>query len=84
MIHADKPRDPTPDRPEDRRADERASPDLASLGLEEVERRLETSPLLTTTGADAPGSMEREGTSCSCKINDDPPEREEDDGDEDG
>jgi hypothetical protein len=65
--------------------------DLTALGLQEVEQRLEVSPLITAgASGDAAGpgaadgaddALAREGASCSCKIND-PPQPE--DGDPDG
>jgi hypothetical protein len=51
---------------------------LAQLGLEEVEQRLEVSPLLLA--ADVCG-LEREGFSCCCKL---PPEPEEDEAEDEG
>lgn len=53
---------------------------LARLGLEEIEQRLEVSPLLLTADI---GGLEREGFSCCCKL---PPDPEEDvpEGDGDG
>jgi protein tyrosine phosphatase (PTP) superfamily phosphohydrolase (DUF442 family) len=51
---------------------------LERLGLEEIEERLEVSPLLAV--ADSQG-LEREGYSCCCKV---PPDPEEDDPEDDG
>ncbi len=51
---------------------------LTQLGLEEIEERLEVSPLLAA--ADVEG-LDREGHSCTCKIN---PEPEDPNGDDDG
>ncbi len=50
---------------------------LAQLGLEEVEQRLEVSPLLATADIE---SLEREGYSCCCKIPPDPEEEDPDGG----
>jgi hypothetical protein len=65
------PRPPNPDLP----------PELRALGLEEVERRLEASPLVAAAGAE-PAILDGHATSsCCCKIGDDPPEPDEPDPD---
>jgi hypothetical protein len=51
---------------------------LARLGLEEVEERLEVSPLMAAV--DSHG-LERDGYSCCCKV---PPDPAEDDPEDDG
>lgn len=56
--------------------------DLESLGLHEVEERLEVSPLLTA--GCGPEPLDREGHSCSCKVNDDRPEDDGGGGEGDG
>lgn len=55
--------------------------DLAELGLQEVEQRLEVSPLITADPEATSEPLDREGTSCSCKINDDRPQDDGGEGD---
>ena len=51
---------------------------LLQLGLEEIEERLEVSPLLAAS--DVQG-LDREGHSCTCKIQPEPDDPHGDDGD---